>query len=136
VVDDKIALVVVDAANVVGSRPDGWWRDRAGAARQLLAKHGTLEQRLDRPAEVVVVLEGAAKAAVTGETNPEFEGLHVVSAPGSGDDAIVDVVAAAAEEDGDRPITVVTADRELRDRVEALGATTIGPRWLLDRINT
>jgi hypothetical protein len=60
----------------------------------------------------------------------------VVSAVGSGDDAIVDVVAAAAEEDGDRPITVVTADRELRDRVEALGARTIGPRWLLDHIDS
>ena len=135
-VDDKIALVVVDAANVVGSRPDGWWRDRAGAARRLLAELATFEQRLDQPAEVVVVLEGAAKAAVTGATSAEFEGLRVVSADSSGDDAIVDVVAAAAEEDGDRPITVVTADRELRDRVEALGATTIGPRWLLDRINT
>ncbi|MFD9662772.1 hypothetical protein ACFWAY_14250 [Rhodococcus sp. NPDC059968] len=134
--DDRTALVVVDAANVVGSRPDGWWRDRAGAARRLLAELGTLEQRLDQPAEVVVVLEGAAKAAVTDATDPEFEGLHVVAADGSGDDAIVDVVAAAVEEDGARPIMVVTADRGLRDRVEALGARTIGPRWLLDRIDS
>ena len=134
--DDRTVLVVVDAANVVGSRPDGWWRDRAGAARRLLAELATFEQHLDRPAEVVVVLEGAAKAAVTGAASAEFEGLQVVSADSSGDDAIVDVVAAAAEEDGDRPITVVTADRELRDRVEALGARTIGPRWLLDHIDS
>ena len=134
--DDRTELVVVDAANVVGSRPDGWWRDRAGAARRLLAELATFEQRLDQPAEVVVVLEGAAKAAVTGATSAEFEGLQVVSADGSGDDTIVDVVAAAAEADGDRPIIVVTADRGLRNRVEALGAHTFGPRWLLDRIDS
>ena len=52
---------------------------------------------------------------------------RVVLASGSGDDAIVDVVAAAATADSGRSITVVTADRGLRDRVEALGATTVGP---------
>ncbi len=38
--DDRTALIVVDAANVVGSRPDGWWRNRAGAARRLLVQLG------------------------------------------------------------------------------------------------
>ncbi|MEV5834737.1 NYN domain-containing protein [Nocardia sp. NPDC052112] len=121
-------LIVVDAANVVGSRPDGWWRDRAGAARRLLMRLSTLEQRLTQPAEVVVVLEGAARAAAS----DEFEGVRVVLADGSGDDAIVDVVAAATEAER---ITVVTADRGLRDRIEALGAESVGPRWLLDRID-
>ncbi|MEV6140085.1 NYN domain-containing protein [Nocardia sp. NPDC051990] len=121
-------LIVVDAANVVGSRPDGWWRDRAGAARRLLMRLSTLEQHLTQPAEVVVVLEGAAKAAAS----DEFQGVRVVLADGSGDDAIVDVVAAATEADR---VTVVTADRGLRDRIEALGAESVGPRWLLDRID-
>ena len=121
-------LIVVDAANVVGSRPDGWWRDRAGAARRLVMRLSTLKQRLTQPAEVVVVLEGAAKAAAS----DEFEGVRVVLADASGDDAIVDVVAAST--DADR-ITVVTADRGLRDRIEALGAESVGPRWLLDRID-
>lgn len=120
-------LIVVDAANVVGARPDGWWRDRAGAARRLLMRLSTLEQDLAQSAEVVVVLEGAAKAAAS----EKFEGVRVVLADGSGDDAIVDVVAAATEAD---TITVVTADRGLRDRIEALGAESVGPRWLLDRI--
>ncbi|MEV4238703.1 MULTISPECIES: NYN domain-containing protein [unclassified Nocardia] len=120
-------LIVVDAANVVGSRPDGWWRDRAGAARRLLMRLSTLDRT--QPADVVVVLEGAAKAAAS----DDFEGVRVVLADGSGDDAIVDVVAAAASEQ-DR-ITVVTADRGLRERVEALGAESVGPRWLLDRID-
>jgi rRNA-processing protein FCF1 len=58
----------------------------------------------------------------------------VVLAVGSGDDAIVDVVRAAVTEDSGRAITVVTADRGLRERVEALGASTVGPRWLWDHL--
>lgn len=123
--DDR-RVIVVDAANVVGSRPDGWWRDRAGAARRLLA---ALEASAELPGAVVVVLEGAAKAAA-GEG---FRGLRVELAEGSGDDAIVGVVAEAVE-NGGGPVTVVTADRGLRGRVEALGAETVGPRWLLERI--
>ncbi|WWW22429.1 hypothetical protein V7968_15790 [Nocardia vulneris] len=130
VTDDPGQLIVVDAANVVGSRPDGWWRDRAGAARRLLDKLTVLDQRLTEPAEVVVVLEGAAKAAA--QDAPDA--LRVVPAHGSGDDAIVGVVLAAVQDDIDRTIIVVTADRGLRERVEALGADTIGPRWLLDLI--
>ncbi|MFJ1460868.1 hypothetical protein [Nocardia sp. N2S4-5] len=122
---DERGVIVVDAANVVGSRPDGWWRDRAGAARRLLA---ALEASTELP-DVVVVLEGAAKAAA-GE---EFRRLRIVSAEGSGDDAIVGVVAEAIDSAGG-PITVVTADRGLRGRVEALGAGTVGPRWLLERV--
>ncbi|WP_328410190.1 hypothetical protein [Nocardia sp. NBC_00403] len=129
---DEVPLIVVDAANVVGSRPDGWWRDRAGAARRLLTQLTSLKKHLEQPTDVVVVLEGAAKSAVVEET--DLDDLRVVSADGSGDDAIVGVVAAAAAPDSGRSITVVTADRGLRDRVEALGAVTVGPRWLLDRI--
>ncbi|AYF76715.1 hypothetical protein D7D52_26120 [Nocardia yunnanensis] len=117
-------LIVVDAANVVGSRPDGWWRDRAGAARRLLAQLSVLRDLLPEMTEVAVVLEGAAKPAA----DIEHDGLRVVLADRSGDDAIVELVAAARVPD----ITVVTADRELRSRVQALGATTVGPTWLWD----
>lgn len=127
--DAETQLIVVDAANVVGSRPNGWWRDRAGAARQLLERLTGLEKRLAQPAEVVVVLEGKAKSA-----DPDVDGVRVVLADGSGDDAIVDVVAAAVEQHSGRSVTVVTADRGLRERVESLGATTVGPGWLLERI--
>ncbi|MEV6275283.1 NYN domain-containing protein [Nocardia sp. NPDC051832] len=128
--NERTQLIVVDAANVVGAKPDGWWRDRAGAARRLLLKIATLNEH---PGDVVVVLEGAAKAAITSDA-PEFDVLRVVAADGSGDDAIVRVVTKAVEADSRRSIIVVTADRGLRDRVEALGAATVGPRWLLDRI--
>jgi hypothetical protein len=113
-------LVVVDGANVVGSRPDGWWRDRPGAAARLAER---LAAGIPLPGDVVLVLEGAARRGVPAGPSA---GLRVVHADGSGDDAIVDVVAAA----GDRPVTVVTSDRGLRARVAALGAATTGPRAL------
>ncbi|MFF5956088.1 PIN domain-containing protein [Streptomyces luteogriseus] len=112
-------LVVVDAANVVGSVPDGWWRDRRGAAERLrdrLASEGV--PAVSGPVEIVLVVEGAARGV---ESVP---GVRVSSAPGSGDDHIVEVVASA----GDRSVLVITADRELRRRVGELGADVAGPR--------
>ncbi|MBH5130785.1 NTP pyrophosphohydrolase, partial [Streptomyces sp. HB-N217] len=71
------------------------------------------------PVEVVLVVEGAARGV---ESVP---GVRVESAPGSGDDHMVELVARAA---GDRAVLVVTADRELRRRVTELGAEVAGPR--------
>ena len=115
-------LIVVDAANVVGSRPDGWWRDRAAAAGRLV---DDLE-RLDA-GQVVVVLEGAARSGVEPSTRGD---LTVTHARGSGDDEIVAVVRSALDREPDTSVTVVTSDRELRRRVEELGAHTHGPGWL------
>ncbi|WP_217236155.1 NTP pyrophosphohydrolase [Streptomyces sp. AC555_RSS877] len=112
-------LVIVDAANVVGSVPDGWWRDRRGAAERLrdqLAADG-LPGHFGA-VEIVLVVEGAARGV---ESVP---GVRVEAAPGSGDDRMVELVAGA---DG-RPCLVVTADRELRRRVTELGAEVTGPR--------
>ncbi|HEY6593823.1 MAG TPA: hypothetical protein VI011_06900 [Asanoa sp.] len=101
----------------MGSRPDGWWRDRVGAAVRLR------ERLEDRPEEVVLVVEGKARGiAGTG-------GVEVVEAAGEGDDTIVDVVRRRGR---GRPTIVVTADRGLRERVAALGAEVRGPRWLTD----
>lgn len=119
-------VLVVDAANVVGSRPDGWWKDRAGAARRLHEGLAVADTPYD---EVVVVLEGAAKGGV----RPGRDGhLRTVHAKGSGDEAIVAETRAAAER-GDR-VTVVTADRFLRARCEGLGALGMSPSWLLDQL--
>ncbi|MGW0863395.1 NTP pyrophosphohydrolase [Streptomyces sp. NPDC002611] len=117
--DNAPVLVVVDAANVVGSVPDGWWRDRRGAAERLrdrLASDGV--PGASGPVEILLVVEGAARGV---ESVP---GVQVESASGSGDDHIVDVVAGAAG----RSVLVVTADRELRRRVAELGAEVAGPR--------
>jgi hypothetical protein len=116
------ALLVVDAANVVGSKPDGWWRDRAGAAERLRDALRNINSEglsdLPAPVEVVLVVEGKARDI------PPGEGVRVERAPGSGDDKIVELVAA---EGADRRVVVVTADRGLRERVTALGAEVRGP---------
>jgi hypothetical protein len=131
----RAQVIVVDAANVVGSRPDGWWRDRAGAARKLLLKLASLQERLQETTDVVVILEGAARAAVSGPDAPDVGTLRVVLADGSGDDTITAVTAETAARDDNPTITVVTADRGLRQRIEPLGATPAGPRWLLDQLS-
>lgn len=125
-------LVVVDAANVVGAVPDGWWRRRAEATELLrdalepLAESGLPAGSLPAaltwltrpPLEVVLVVEGAA-TRVAGT-----RAVRVVPAQGSGDDAIVRVV---ASEGAGRRSAVVTGDRALRSRVIDLGAVVVGP---------
>jgi hypothetical protein len=120
-------VLLVDAANVVGSRPTGWWRDRPGAARTFVERLRTAARdgRLSPP--VTVVLEGKARDGVEAGV---ADGVTVLHAPGSGDDALVDVVAGAPDDE----VTLVTADRELRRRAEALGAAVVGPRWLSARV--
>ncbi|WP_425828393.1 NTP pyrophosphohydrolase [Streptomyces fractus] len=109
-------LLVVDGANVVGSVPDGWWRDRRGAAERL--RDRLAEYAREHPdEEVVLVLEGRARGV---EAVP---GVRIEEAPGEGDDHIVTVAAGAAG-----PCVVVTADRELRERVAESGARCVGPR--------
>jgi 8-oxo-dGTP diphosphatase len=179
--------IIVDVANVMGSRPDGWWRDRAGAASRLrdqlavLAVRGVaaLPDSMSAPAverwfpNFVLVVEGAARVVAAGPVpepgrragdvaaggpgglerlerperlkgleepeGPErlerLEGLgtaglgrrvRVTAAAGSGDDTIAEL---AGELAGRR--LVVTADRELRRRCAAAGASVAGPGWLL-----
>jgi 8-oxo-dGTP diphosphatase len=147
---DTSPHVVVDAANVVGSVPDGWWKDRSGAATRLVDGITALAA-VGLPAEALgldfstwwprwtVVLEGDARGAdvATGPGGGDgiggAPGVAVVRAPASGDDAIV-TAAADAVAAGDGPVIVVTADRGLRDRVTALGASVQGPSWLRDRL--
>ena len=123
-------MLLVDAANVFGSRPTGWWRDRAGAARKLYDDvAAALESgALKRP--VVFVLEGAARKGVQENSH---DSLRVVHAAHSGDDAIVALVEQASGQGS--TITVVTADRGLRERVQRLGADVVGPGWLLERLD-
>ncbi|MBF4619609.1 NUDIX domain-containing protein [Clavibacter sp. VKM Ac-2542] len=144
--------LVVDTANLLGSRPDGWWRDRAGSTARLLAaldalaRDGLPAAELDLPGavrwpDVVAVVEGDARdaslpaepAAAHASPTLRAPGVAVVSAPADGDGEIVRVVGAARE--AGREVVVVTADRGLVARVEALGARVVGPgrvRALLD----
>lgn len=114
---------MVDAANVVGSRPDGWWKDRPGAARRLHEDLLVADLSYD---EIVLVLEGEAKAGVRPGRDAHVRTVH---AGGKGDDTIVAEVRSAVER-GDR-VTVITADRMLQARCEGLAATAMSPSWLL-----
>lgn len=117
-----MGILVVDGANVVGSVPDRWWHDRAGAAARL---HAALRRTHLPYDEVVLVLEGKARAGVPAGT---VDGLTTVHAPGSGDDEIVercrDATAAGAS------VTVSSADRGLLSRLGPLGVMTLSPREL------
>ncbi len=128
--------VIVDGANVVGSRPDGWWRDRAGAAVRLrdelapLAGRGLTLPDVDDGGrvlwlpEIELVVEGAASPAA--DAPDPVGAVEMVRAGGSGDDTIAALAGSTA---GRR--LVVTADRELRARCTAAGASVAGPGWLL-----
>jgi rRNA-processing protein FCF1 len=91
--------VLVDAMNVVGSRPDGWWRDREGALRRLEAAAARYARASGE--DVVVVREG----------------------PVTADEEIVRLVEADPEPGR---LRVVTSDRELAERARRLGASVEG----------
>lgn len=123
-------VLIVDIANVMGSRPDGWWRDRAAAATRLLnvlepmngaevivaAELGTV-----RITEVVAVVEGAARRAEGSET------MSMLRAERDGDSEIVKLASRLAVEG--KIALVVTADRGLRGRLPE-PALIVGPGWL------
>ena len=125
-----MTIVLVDAANVVGARPDGWWRDRAGATSRMLVRLASLPgRRLTVPgrdpvpcSDVVAVVEGQARDV------PAPDGVRVARAAGSGDDEVVaeaERLVAAGDD-----VLVVTADRGLRARLPA-GVAVTGPGSLL-----
>lgn len=133
------ALVIVDAANVVGSVPDGWWRDRAAATGRLRDSLAGLSAAglagVDAPGlvglggstgpvDVVLVVEGEASGVPSSPT------VRVVAAPESADDTIVGLVREARESAPQRALVVITADRALRQRVAAMGVQVLGPSSL------
>ena len=74
---------------------------------------------------VVLVFEGQARK---GAAECDADAVEVVHAPGEGDDAIVSIAES-------RPsVVVVTADRKLVERLRAIDADVLGPRWFLDQL--
>ncbi len=122
------AWLVVDVMNVVGSRPDGWWRDRVGAAAGLVSRLRSLARTTQR--DILAVVDGVPGHRLPDDIVDGVEVVHAGRGRDAADDRIVEVVAARG-----RAALVVTADRDLRDRVRALGATVVGPSGLLARLD-
>lgn len=117
--------LIVDGMNVIGSRPDGWWRDRDGAARRLVEELQSRGADGDE-ARYAVVFDGRPLADLP-------EGIHggvlVAYARRGGQNAADDRIVEEVEHDRDpRTLTVVTSDATLRSRVQSLGAVVIGAR--------
>jgi predicted RNA-binding protein with PIN domain len=123
-----VSILIVDAANVIGARPDGWWKDRAGAAARLHEQLLVADVGYD---VVVLVLEGQAKGGVRAGRDAHVTTVH---APKDGDAAIVAEARKAVEKAQGRRVVVVTADRALDARVHGVGATTMSPTWLLSAL--
>ena len=100
--------------NVIGSRPDGWWRDRRAAMRRLvdaLERHAAAAEL-----DVLVVLDGAPfELAGSDRVEVRFASRR---GPNAADD---DIAALAAQGD-----TVVTSDADLERRVRERGASVLG----------
>jgi predicted RNA-binding protein with PIN domain len=126
-----MARTVIDGMNVIGSRADGWWRDRDAAALRLLRRlqHAATSSR----DAFTLVLDGRPPADLA---EGQHDGVEVRYARRRGrdaaDDRIVELVAADPDPGS---IRVVTSDRDLVDRVTALGATTEGAGAFLRRLD-
>jgi len=127
----RMSALVVDGMNVIGARPDGWWRDRDGAVRRLLARL----QRLARAdgEEIALVLDGRplpdVLAGSHGGVRVHYAGRQ---GPNAADDRIVELVGALEDPS---EVTVVTSDRVLQSRVRDHGARVTGARTLLERLD-
>jgi predicted RNA-binding protein with PIN domain len=111
---------LVDAFNVIGARPDGWWRDRPAAVRRLLDR---LEAYAERTGEDVRVVLDSGPPGLAGRRG----GLEVLIAPTRGRDAADDEIARlAAADTHPSTLTVVTSDSALASRVRAAGTHVEG----------
>lgn len=123
---------LVDGTNVVGSRPDGWWRDRPAAFRRLVDQLRALVERGD---EVTVVFDGRPAPGIE---EGDVGGVAVRWARRRGRDAADDRIVELVGDDPDpATLEVVTSDRGLADRAGALGAEIVGAggfRSLLDSL--
>jgi predicted RNA-binding protein with PIN domain len=121
---------LVDGMNVIGSRPDRWWRDRPGAMRRLVDALSAFAR--ETGGEVTVVFDGRAPTP-----EPAAGGVEVLFARRRGPNAADDEIARLVADDADPgSLTVVTSDGDLAQRVRECGAGVEGAggfRRRLDR---
>jgi predicted RNA-binding protein with PIN domain len=126
----RVPHLVVDAMNVIGSRPDGWWRDRDGAVRRLVARLQALAR--EGSDAVTVVVDGRPLPDLSEGVH---DGVEVLYARRAGRDAADDRIVELVR---DLPVAddpcVVTSDRDLARRVRASGAAVLGAGSFLVRL--
>ena len=123
--------VFVDGNNVMGSRPDGWWRDRAGAARRLVAE--IIPLALGHGGVWTIVFDGKEPPRMP----PSPECIIVVHTGHGRRDGADDRIVELVHEHPDRAASLVyTSDAKLRTRVKALGTQVMGSRTLLRQLAT
>ncbi len=120
--------LIVDGMNVLGSRPDGWWRDRPAAMERLARRLHELASR--EGLEVTVIFDGRehARVAAAGDA------IEIGFAPGGRDAADGEIVRRIAADPDPASIVAVTSDRRLRARVKAAGASSVPAGDLLRRL--
>ena len=105
---------IVDAMNVIGSRPDGWWKNRRAAMAALVDR---LEQ-WEGSGQVTVVFEKPPSPPIDSSVIVIAHAPHARA--NSADDEIVRLVLADKHP---HEVTVVTSDSGLAERVTAAGAS-------------
>jgi predicted RNA-binding protein with PIN domain len=121
--------LVVDGMNVIGSRPDGWWRDKAAARRRLVIGLGQL---IEPAGAITVVFDGRPRPDEVAAA--EAMGVTALFAPGgpnAADEVIVELVRAHP---APADVTVVTSDAALARAVRQAGATVEGAKTFADRL--
>lgn len=110
---------IVDGMNVIGSRPTGWWHDRTGAMRELVAE---LRLLADSGGEAVtVVFDGKPR-----DLGEDPGAVEVVFAPGGRNAADDEIARRVQEDQSPEELRVVTSDAALADSVRAAGAEVVG----------
>lgn len=120
--------LIVDGMNVLGARPDGWWRDRPAAMERLTRRLAAFAAR--EGAELTVVWDGREHARVAAAG----EGIEVRFAPGGPDAADREIARLIRADQSPATITAVSSDRRLRNSIKAAGATGVGSGELLRRL--
>lgn len=124
-----MTILLVDGNNVIGSVPDGWWRDRPGAVRRLVARLQCFVAATGMPTQVVFDVPQSDLA------EGDHDGVRVHYATRRGRDAADDRILELLDEGLDDEVEVVTSDRNLADGARRRGAHVSGAGELLSRLD-
>ena len=122
--------LIVDGMNVLGSRPDGWWRDRPAAMERLTRRLDAFAAR--EGIELTVVFDGRPHERVSAAADR----IGVMFAPGGPNAADREIVRVIRGDPDPGSLVAVSSDRRLRAAVKASGASSVGAGELIGRLTT